>query len=65
MKNKTFLITRPGHDLITNYLLYWSKRLIEMAAMKGANVIDLKGSKATKDQVASRLQKNTASLSDT
>ena len=36
-----FLITRPNHDDIVNYLSIWSKELIDLATKKGKKVIDI------------------------
>jgi paraquat-inducible protein B len=57
LNNKTFLITRPGHDLITNYLLHWSRQLIDLADSKGMKVIDLEQEKVNRKGLASRLNK--------
>lgn len=38
---KTILITRPDHDLITTYFLYWSNPVIKEATNKGFKVLDL------------------------
>jgi hypothetical protein len=57
LNNKTFLVTRPGHDLITNYLLHWSKQLIDLANSKGVKVIDLEREKVTRKEFAGRLNK--------
>lgn len=57
MKNKTFLITRPRHDLITTYFHHWSKKLIDLAGKKGANVIDLQHKKVNKRELTGRLAK--------
>lgn len=62
MNNKTFLITRPGHDLITNYLLHWSKQLIDLANSKGVKVIDLEHEKVNRKDFASRLKKTKPEL---
>jgi uncharacterized protein with FMN-binding domain len=55
--NKTILVTRPNYDLVTNYLYYWSKKIIDEARKKGLNVLDIKDSKVTAKEFEGRLQK--------
>ncbi len=55
--NKTILVTRPNYDLVTNYLYYWSKKIIDEAHKKGLNVLDIRDSKVTAKEFESRLQK--------
>lgn len=40
------LITRPNHDLTTNYLFHWSKFIIELANKVKTSVIDLREKRA-------------------
>jgi hypothetical protein len=59
---KTVLITRPSYDLVTNYLFYWSKNLLEEASKKGAKVLDLPEQRANAKELSSVLQKMTPEL---
>jgi hypothetical protein len=56
------LVTRPRHDLITNYLYYWSIDLLRMAKEKGMNVFDLERKKATRQNLESYTRKQSPSL---
>lgn len=40
--NKALLITRPDHDLATNYLFFWSQFVIQEARKRQIKVLDLK-----------------------
>lgn len=51
------LITRPNHDITTNYLYYWSLALIKYAKKIGRPVVDLKGKRANKKEFISVLKK--------
>jgi hypothetical protein len=51
------LVTRPDHDLGNTYLMYWSKKLIELAADKSLRILDLKSTKATRKEFTSRVKK--------
>lgn len=51
------IITRPNHDIATNYLYFWSEKIIEEARSKGMKVIDLRGKKAVESEFASRIRK--------
>lgn len=51
------LITRPNHDITTNYLYYWSEQIIDFASEKGVSVFDLAGKKATKNEFVGRMKK--------
>jgi|YNPMSStandDraft_2_1061718.scaffolds.fasta_scaffold12594_3 hypothetical protein len=44
--SKTFLITRPNHDLLTTYLFYFSSEIIKKAKDRNIKVLDLKKEKA-------------------
>lgn len=46
--NKSILLTRPDHDLATNYLCMWSGYVLKEASKKHIPVYDLKGTKANK-----------------
>lgn len=44
------LITRPNHDITTNYLYYWAGQVIDEARERASfNVTDLKGKRVKKD----------------
>lgn len=51
------LITRPNHDITTNYLYYWSEKIVEIAKKKKNKVIDLKGRRANKKEFVNVLKK--------
>lgn len=55
--NKTFLITRPDHDITTRYLKIWSKQIIKIADEKNIQVLDLDSVKANKKELESRIEK--------
>ncbi|EKD99381.1 MAG: hypothetical protein ACD_22C00278G0009 [uncultured bacterium] len=56
------LITRPNHDVATNYLYYWSQDILEAAKRKARPVVDLKSRRATKKEFTSILKKVQPSL---
>ena len=60
--NKAFLITRPDHDLATNYLFFWSQLVIQEAKRKQIRVLDLKKKKANKKNFISYLLKHQPEL---
>lgn len=41
--HRTFLVTRPNHELVTNYLYFYSQALIDFAKKKQYLVTDLAG----------------------
>lgn len=55
--SKSFLVTRPNHDLPTSYLFYWSKSVLKLARQKNIQVIDLSGDKANKKDFTGRMTK--------
>lgn len=58
----SMLVTRPRHDLITDYLYHWSRELLEMAKSKGMSVFDLEVDKATRQNFESYVRKQKPSL---
>lgn len=56
--NNILLITRPNHDLATNYLSSWSIFVIKDAKKRSFKVLDLKGLKANKKNFTSYIQKH-------
>ena len=60
--NRTLLLTRPYHDVVTNYLYHWSTPVIKLAEFKKFKLIDLKGAKACKREFQGRLKKLSPSL---
>ncbi len=52
-----FLITRPNHDVTTNYLFYWSLKIIELADKKGFEIIDLKAQRANRKEFINIINK--------
>lgn len=59
---RSLLITRPDHDVTTNYLSKWSKEIIKESKDKGINVIDLDGAKANRNRVIGILEKRSPGL---
>jgi hypothetical protein len=55
--SKALLISRPRHDIGTNYLFHWSQRLIDLADKKGIQSLDLQGEKANKKEFEGRAKK--------
>ncbi len=51
------LITRPNHDLTTDYLFYWSKFIIEVAIKARLDVIDLQMKRANYSEFNSIVKK--------
>lgn len=60
--NKTLLITRPNHDLTTNYLYFWSEKIIEQAEKSKVGVVDLNGKRANKKEFSSIITKTQPNL---
>lgn len=56
----TLLITRPNHDIGTNYLFYWSRYVI--VSPMGFKILDLKGTKANKKNLISYIKKHQPSI---
>jgi hypothetical protein len=56
------LITRPDHDIVTNYLSSWSKELIELAENNNFKVFDLKSDEANKQNFESYMRKQNVDL---
>lgn len=56
------LITRPDHDPTTNYLYYWSQKLIDFARKRGLQVVDLAKKRANSVEFASVIKKVKPSL---
>ncbi|MDP1722345.1 MAG: hypothetical protein Q8L37_03980 [Candidatus Gottesmanbacteria bacterium] len=51
------VITRPNHDVTTNYLSFWSQSVIDYADKRSLHVIDLRGPRATRKEFESVLCK--------
>lgn len=51
------VITRPNHDVTTNYLSFWSQPVVDYADKRSLRVIDLRGSRATRKEFESILRK--------
>ncbi|KKT40943.1 MAG: hypothetical protein UW30_C0015G0014 [Candidatus Giovannonibacteria bacterium GW2011_GWA2_44_13b] len=51
--NRALLVTRPNHDLITQYFHKWSEEVLHAAEKKNIKVYDLKGKKAVKSELES------------
>lgn len=56
------LITRPNHDITTNYLYFWSKKIIKEAERNNEKVIDLKEKRANKKEFTSIIVKTRPSF---
>ncbi len=53
---KSFLITRPEHDLTTRYLSKWSEGVIDEAEKKHIECIDLNGGQANRERFIGTLE---------
>ena len=51
------LITRPNHDITTDYLFFWSEDLIKQAQKSGIRVVDLSKRRANRKEFISVLKK--------
>ena len=51
------LITRPNHDITTDYLFFWSEELIKQAQKIGLKVVDLSKKRANRKEFISVLKK--------
>ncbi|MBK8483871.1 MAG: hypothetical protein IPL31_05875 [Saprospiraceae bacterium] len=60
--SKSILITRPNHDLITNYFCSWSQEIIDLAKKKSIQVYDLKGKKSSRKVFESYTETHCPSL---
>lgn len=58
MSKSSFLITRPNHDLVTNYLYYWTEKIVKEALSKNISLYDLKKKKANRRILNSYIKKN-------
>lgn len=54
--SKAILVTRPRHDVTTDYLSAWSTEVVKLARAKGHQVYDLVGAKATRKNFESYVQ---------
>lgn len=55
--NNSLLITRPNHDITTNYLYYWSEKIINEAEKRSVKTVDLKGKRANKKELTGIIHK--------
>lgn len=60
--NKSLLITRPDHEIVTKYCSLWSEDIRVLAGKKGIHVYDLKGKKANRKNFESYARANAPSL---
>lgn len=60
--SKKILITRPEHDDTTYYLSHWSKKSLQLAQVKGVNVLDLHRERANSEEVVGMLKKQEPKL---
>ena len=51
------LITRPNHDVTTNYLYYWSQCIVDIGKTHKLTVIDVAGNRANKKEVEGIIEK--------
>ena len=56
--SKTVLITRPNHDITTNYFHQWSEEVIRLATARKNKVLDLDGKKANRKTFESYAKKH-------
>lgn len=54
--NKNLLLTRPNHDVTTNYLYFWCNPILEFARSRTFSIHDLADKKANKKELNSHLQ---------
>lgn len=59
--NNCVLITRPDHDLATNYLYLWTEDVVKLSNTK-RKTLDLKGRKATAKNFKSYIEKHQPSF---
>lgn len=57
MRKRTFLITRPDHEIRVSYCSKWAERVIEEAGKRGISVIDLSEKRANRKEVEDIIQK--------
>lgn len=57
-----FLITRPNHDVTTNYLYHWAGLVIKEAQKKNFSIVDLKGKRANQKELTNIIKKINPSL---
>lgn len=60
--SSTVIVTRPNHDVTTNYLYFWNKAVLEEAKARNLNVIDLPGPKANRVDFSGRVKKTKPQL---
>ena len=60
--NNSLLLTRPSHDLTTNYLYHWAALVINEAEKKNFKVYDLKDKKANQKSFAGIVKKTQPDL---
>lgn len=58
----TFLIIRPQHDIVVNYLFYWSKEILDFANNKNIKFTNFEGEKASRENVEKYLRKQNPRL---
>lgn len=57
-KGKSFLITRPRYEFLTNLLFHWSDDVVDEATRHGYKILDLKDKKANRVDFTSYVAKN-------
>lgn len=60
--SKSFLVTRPKYEILTNLLFYWTEAVIDEAKQRGHSVLDLVGAKANRKTFHSYVKKNSPLL---
>lgn len=60
--NKSILITRPDHEIMTKYCYIWTTSIVVLAKEKLMNVYDLKGKKANRKDFESYVKINNPSI---
>lgn len=62
LADKSFLVTRPRHEPLTDLLYYWCEAVLKQAKEKGYRTLDLSGEKANKKAFTSYMKKNKPAL---
>lgn len=60
--NKSILVTRPNHDLVTTYISTWAKKVLIEADKRKISKLDLLFKKASKSYFESYIQRNQPKL---
>lgn len=61
-RDKSFLITRPRYEFLTNLLFHWSDGVVAEATRHGYQVLDLKDKRANRSDFVSYMVKHSPTL---